>query len=130
MRRPSPARAGVFPAFAWAAKLRPSPEHVAVWSSGMILASGARGPGFNSRNSPCPVLPVQGIGVTQSRPAARYSPGLTPLGPEGLSEKHSTCGLVAMTSASHAEGRQFDPGQVYLSPLLTLPQLRQYRCFP
>ena len=25
------------------------------------------------------------------------------------------CGLVAMTSASHAEGRQFDPGQVYLS---------------
>ena len=27
---------------------------------------------------------------------------------------HSTCGLVAMTSASHAEGRQFDPGQVYV----------------
>ena len=26
----------------------------------------------------------------------------------------STCGLVAMTSASHAEGRQFDPGQVYV----------------
>ena len=26
-----------------------------------------------------------------------------------------TCGLVAMTSASHAEGRQFDPGQVYAS---------------
>ena len=25
----------------------------------------------------------------------------------------STCGLVAMTSASHAEGRQFDPGQVF-----------------
>ena len=25
-----------------------------------------------------------------------------------------TCGLVAMTSASHAEGRQFDPGQVYI----------------
>ena len=25
---------------------------------------------------------------------------------------HRTCGLVAMTSASHAEGRQFDPGQV------------------
>ena len=24
-----------------------------------------------------------------------------------------TCGLVAMTSAQHAEGRQFDPGQVY-----------------
>ena len=27
-------------------------------------------------------------------------------------KKHSTCGLVAMTSASHAEGRQFDPGLV------------------
>ena len=27
--------------------------------------------------------------------------------------QRSTCGLVAMTSASHAEGRQFDPGQVY-----------------
>ena len=26
----------------------------------------------------------------------------------------STCGLVAMTSAQHAEGRQFDPGQVYV----------------
>lgn len=26
--------------------------------------------------------------------------------------RQSTCGLVAMTSASHAEGRQFDPGQV------------------
>ena len=25
----------------------------------------------------------------------------------------STCGLLAMTPASHAEGRQFDPGQVY-----------------
>ena len=30
----------------------------------------------------------------------------------------STCGLVAMTSASHAEGRQFDPGQVYLRTLI------------
>ena len=30
----------------------------------------------------------------------------------------STCGLVAMTSASHAEGRQFDPGQVYLHRLV------------
>ena len=28
------------------------------------------------------------------------------------------CGLVAMTSASHAEGREFDPGQVYLQRLL------------
>ena len=28
--------------------------------------------------------------------------------------RSSTCGLVAMTSASHAEGRQFDPGQVHV----------------
>ena len=26
---------------------------LAVWPSGMILASGVRGPGFNSQNSPC-----------------------------------------------------------------------------
>ena len=34
---------------------------------------------------------------------------LAPRPPPGL---RSTCGLVAMTSASHAEGRQFDPGRV------------------
>ena len=28
-------------------------DHMAAWSSGMILASGARGPGLNSRSSPC-----------------------------------------------------------------------------
>ena len=28
-------------------------NQLAVWSSGMILASGARGPGFNSQNGPC-----------------------------------------------------------------------------
>ena len=31
----------------------------------------------------------------------------------GASTARSTCGLVAMTSAPHAEGRQLDPGQVY-----------------
>ena len=30
-----------------------------------------------------------------------------------VTDCRSTCGLVAMTSASHAEGRQLDPGQVY-----------------
>ena len=35
---------------------------LAVWSSGMILASGARGPGFNSQNSP---LGRDGSGIFQ-----------------------------------------------------------------
>ena len=44
----------------------------------------------------------------------------------------STCGLVAMTSASHAEGCQFDPGQVYwtcqsLLSLRSLPQKQLYK---
>ena len=32
-------------------------------------------------------------------------------------EIRCTRGLVAMTSAQHAEGRQFDPGRVYLAAL-------------
>ena len=32
-----------------------------------------------------------------------------------------TSGLVAMTSASHAEGRQFDPGLVYFSRVSVVP---------
>ena len=32
-----------------------------------------------------------------------------------------TCGLVAMTSAPHAEGRQFDPGQVYSRGAVSSP---------
>jgi hypothetical protein len=32
-------------------------HHLAAWSSGMILASGARGPGFNSRSSPVALAP-------------------------------------------------------------------------
>ena len=39
-----------------------------------------------------------------------------------------TCGLVAMTSASHAEGHQFDPGQVY-SPQQTAPHILMYVSF-
>ena len=42
-------------------------------------------------------------------PSMLVSPGRS----AGATKGRSTCGLVAMTSASHAEGRQFDPGQVY-----------------
>ena len=33
-------------------------QHLAAWSSGMILAQGARDPGFNSQNSPLPLMPL------------------------------------------------------------------------
>ena len=40
-----------------------------------------------------------------------------------------TCGLVAMTSASHAEGRQFDPGQVYFCIRALHRNVAQGWCF-
>jgi hypothetical protein len=36
---------------------------------------------------------------------------------------NGTIGLVAMTSASHAEGRQLDPGRVYFRPCMSGPGL-------
>ena len=47
--------------------------------------------------------------VVSQTPNRSDSKGLGPV----REQARSTCGLVAMTSASHAEGRQFDPGQVY-----------------
>ena len=62
---------------------------------------GAPSPHATSRS---PVQPTSASGAAEQRYAR-----------EALGQKHAqgTCGLVAMTSASHAEGRQFDPGQVY-----------------
>ena len=37
----------------WMAGVVANFDQLAVWSSGMILAQGVRGPGFNSQNSPC-----------------------------------------------------------------------------
>ena len=42
----------------------------------------------------------------------------------GLSYLNGTSGLVAMTSASHAEGRQFDPGLVYFAASSLFFELR------
>ena len=36
--------------------------------------------------------------------------------------KHGTLGLVAMTSAQLAEGRQFDPGRVYCGLQVRVPE--------
>ena len=40
--------------------------HVTVWSRGMILASGAKGPGFNSRNSPIGFCLHGGLSVSSA----------------------------------------------------------------
>ena len=46
---------------------------LAVWSSGMIPASGAGGHGFDSRNAPFIFLPVFVDGLQQTYRETRYS---------------------------------------------------------
>ena len=50
------------------------------------------------------------LGRWDSRPTRN---DVSALLPQDLSNPPSTHGLVAMTSAQHAEGRHFDPGWVY-----------------
>ena len=93
------------------------------WYSGITSASHAEGPGFNPQR--VHVLPSDvhlASTVTCAGPSMYFLSDhqwsvvwVLCLGPGQLHawDARSTCGLVAMTSASHAEGRQFDPGQVF-----------------
>ena len=71
---------------------------VAAWSSGMILASGARGPGFHSRSSP----------FFSPRPALAPPPPCTPTGKEhpqakdGISKRPRAAWCLERFSAAQA----------------------------
>ena len=70
----------------------------AAWSSGMILASGARGPGFNSRSSPPDSFFLRIFQMHDDLALFR---------PAGLMDKALACG---------AGGSRFDSRVVLLSP--------------
>ena len=73
-------------------------RQVGTWCNGNTSAPHAEGPGFNPQCAHTSA--ARALCFCSQSSLATNMP--------------STCGLVAMTSAQHAEGRRFDPGQVYI----------------
>ena len=78
---------------------------LAAWSSGMILASGARGPGFNSRSSPSSV-----VCSTQGGEAPRQTRRWCLAGADGLSRSHTRASCPSGPAPGfRPRAPQFDP---------------------
>ena len=78
----------------------PNMSQKAVWSSGMILASGARGPGFNSQNSPFAIDP----------PNSEHAPGQA--GRKVFFGVSQAC-MRRVAAGSSAGQRGLTPGQKF-----------------
>ena len=90
----------------WARKgfLRKCPS-MAAWSSGMILAQGARGPGFNSRSSPS-----SAVCSPQGGEAPRQTRRWCLAGADGLSRSHTRASCPSGPAPGfRPRAPQFDP---------------------
>ena len=87
----------------------------AVWSSGMILRLGRRGPGFESLNGPFVFLWL--LDNVSTRRAVLSLETYT----SNKIKTHSVLGLwcSGITSALHAEGPGFNPRRVHVFSLIT-----------